>query len=179
MRMKLVCMLAVVVVLAATAAAFSQSSGIDVTAKVQELLPLTCLTKAQVDPILEALIPGSSSYLAVAGQCLTHAEFAAYGLNALGMSRGIFEALFVSKTAYAQRQCILVVGPAAEALSGMELAVSLIGLIQQAISIAPLPAGIDREDIPMLAALMSAIHALTPSSVDATLLPCLNPVPTS
>ena len=170
-----------IVLFAMSVCAFGQAGGIDVVTEVQKLLPATCLTKAQVDPILNAMIPGSAANLTVAGGCITKAEFANYEFAALGLKRGIFEILFVTKAAYAQDHCLLVLGRAADALTGMEFAVTLMGVVQYINSTSPAPASLSADAVARLLTISHGIDLLTPSSVDSVLLPCLviGPVPTS
>jgi len=181
MKARLACIIAgTIVVLVMSVSAFGQAGGIDVVAEVQKLLPATCLTKAQVDPILDAIVPGSSAQLAVAGACVTKGELAVFMYTVLGLRPSLLESLFgVSegeKLAIAQRNNVMVAGSASESITGAELVAVLLGYVRTLIQTVPLPAG---TDLPRLTALYNDLSKLLPAATLRILMPGLFPVSTS
>jgi len=169
-----VCGVMLVLMAAISAVAFAQAAG------VEGLLPLTCISKAQLSPILDAIVPGSSAQLAVAGACVTKGELAVFMYTVLGLRPNLLQSLFgVSegeKLAIAQRNCVMVTGSASDSITGTELVAVLLGYVDTIIRTSPLPAG---TDLPRLTALIKDLNKLLPPATLQELLPCLIPVPTS
>lgn len=173
--------LVLMVVTAMSAVAFAQA--LDVAVAAGGMLPLTCISKAQLSPILDAIVPESSAQLAVAGACVTKGELAAFMYTVLGLPPSLLESLFgVSegeKLAIAQRNSVMVIGSASESITGTELAAILIGYLDKITKTAPLPAGLTLADLPRLMALETDLIELLPPTTLQVLMPGLTPVPTS
>jgi len=166
------------VLLAALVSLAFAASG-DVVEDVGALLDSTCISNAALLPIVQEIVPCCVSSLVVAGDCVTKGDLSVWLYECLDLTPTFLERLFgVSlgeKVAIAQRNGVMVLGSAEDAITGLELTGILVGAIQYILGHTPHACDLSAAGIQVLDSMKIALAQLLPPNVLCEMIPAFCP----